>query len=287
MNEYLEYAIRIVPIAFSFIALIISLKTYLAKTREEKPSFSIVQNLWTNSPYYELINEANSKLDSIPSPSYYMFIPSKVYFQFKMGQCYSVLTLSPVSYDVIEEQIVFGTTKSSIVKSKLPSNFSAKKGEREIIRSQTGQKDGLQMFVETYPFLVIISEIEYSYKHKRRKDILLSTPLETQKTNESMVKHIREYLHDNYHHEVLLPDGSSSIYVKVNAQVLQACKDLKTNSTFFGGKEGGYGFILKKISRLIIPIDPMEKYYQKEAKKGRTKRSKLKRGNACDQAQRK
>ena len=227
MNEYIEYVIKVVPIVFSFIALVISLKTYFAKTREEKPSFSIVQNLWTSSPYYELINEANSKLDSIPSPSYFMFIPSKVYFQFEMGQCYSVLTLSPISYDVIEEQIVSGTTKSSIVKSKLPSNFSAKKGEREVIRSQAEQKDGLQTFVETYPFLVIISEVEYSYKRKRRKDILLSTPLETQKINESMVGQIREYIHDNYHHEVLLPSDFASIYEKANAQVLQACKSMK------------------------------------------------------------
>ncbi len=275
MKEYMDYVIRFLPIVISIISLLISLKTHFTRMREERPSFSIVQNLWTSSPYYELINEADSKLDAIPSPSYYMFIASKVYFQLETEQCFSVLTLSPVSYDVIDEQIVSGTTKNSIVKSKLPSNFSAKKGEREMIRSQTEQKDGLQMFVETYPFLVIIGEVEYSYKHKKRKDILLSTPLVTQKMKESMVKHIREYIHDNYHHEVLLPNDSSSIYAKTNTQVLQACDNLKENSAFFGGKEGGYGFILKMIGRMMIPVDPMENYYEKDNKQKRIQRGKF------------
>ena len=59
--------------------------------------------------------------------------------------------------------------------------------------------------------------------------------------------------------------------------------NLKENSTFFGGKEGGYGFILKAISRLIIPMDPMEKYYPQDIKQRRINRVKFKRKNECDQ----
>lgn len=264
----MDYVIKILPLIISIISLMISLKTHLAKTREGKPSFSIVQNLWTNSPYYELINEADSKLDSIPSPSYFMFIPSKVYFQFDDGNCVSILTLSPVSYDVIMEQIVSGSTKKCIVKSRLPANFSAKKGERDVIHDSVKLEKDFQIGVETYPFLVIISEVKYTYKNKRRKDILVSTPLETIKIDEKTLIHIREYLHDNYHHEVRVPDDSSNIYIKTNKQVICACKNLKENATFLGGKEGGYGYVLKKLNRLITPTDPMQKYYQKEIKNG-------------------
>lgn len=268
MEEYMNYVIKISPIVISIISLLISLKTHFARTREERPSFSIVQNLWTNTPYYELINEADSKLDSIPSPGYFMFIPSKIYFQFDDGNYGSILTLSPVSYEVITEQIVSGSTKNGIVKSMLPVNFSAKKGERDIIHNSIKLEEDFQIMIETYPFLVIISEVEYIYKNKRHKDILISTPLETIKTDENTMLHIREYLHDNYHHEVLMPDDSSSIYSKANEQVISACRNLKENAAFLGGKEGGYGYVLKKINELITPMDPMQKYDQKEIKGG-------------------
>lgn len=268
MKEHMDYVIKILPLLISIISLVISLKTHFAKIREGRPSFSIVQNLWTNSPYYELINDADSKLDFIPSPSYFMFIPSKVYFQLDGENCVSTFTLSPVSYDVVIEQIVSGSTKKGIVKSILPANFSAKKGERDVIYDSVKLEKDFPIGVETYPFLVIISEVEYTYKSKRCKDILMSTPFETIKIDEKTLIHIREYLHDNYHHEVRVPDDSSSIYIKTNKQVISACKNLKENVTFLGGKEGGYGYVLKKLNRLITPMDPMQKYYEKEIKNG-------------------
>lgn len=178
---------------------------------EERPGFSIVQNLWTNAPYYELINEADSKL---------------------------------------------------------PVNFRAKKGERDIIHDSVKLEEDFHIMVETYPFLVIISEVEYKYKNKTHKDMLMSTPLETIKIDENTIFHIREYLHDNCHHEVFMSNDSSSIYSKTNKQVISACKHFKENATFPGGKEGGYGYVLKKINELITPMDPMQKYYQKEIKGG-------------------
>lgn len=84
----------------------------------------------TKTPYYELVNEASSKLDSIPSPSYLMFIPSKVYFDFGEERN-NIVILTP--YPTVVEQIVPSETKSSIVKTTLTPNFFAKKGIREVI----------------------------------------------------------------------------------------------------------------------------------------------------------
>lgn len=143
----MDYVVKISPIVISIISLLISLKTHFARLREERPS-----------------------------PSYFMFIPSKVYFQLDDGNYGSILTLSPVSYEVITEQIVSGSTKNGIVKSILPINFSAKKGERDIIHDSVKLEEDFMITVETYPFLVIISEVEYKYKNKTHKDILMSTP---------------------------------------------------------------------------------------------------------------
>lgn len=95
---------------------------------ENKPNINIVQNLWTNSPHFTLVNDSDITLDYIPSPSYFMFIPSKLYFHFNNGKRFSNLILSPVSYEVVTEQIVTGSSKNVIVKSELPLNFRAKKG---------------------------------------------------------------------------------------------------------------------------------------------------------------
>lgn len=233
-------------------------KDQKVESDKNNPKINIIQNLWTKSPFYALVNDSETTLDYIPNPSYFMFIPSKVYFQFENGECQSILTLSPISYNVIEEQLVTGSTKNVIVKSILPSNFTAKKGERDIISSVLGREKNFQVFVSTYPFLVIISEVEYSYKKNIYKDILLSTPLQTVKIDEEMFSQIQEYLFDNYKHEVFLPVDSTSIYEKAQEQVISAYKEMAVNQTFFGGKEGGYGFVLKKINRLITPVDPMK-----------------------------
>lgn len=225
---------------------------------KNQPNINIVQNLWTNSPHFALVNDSDITLDYIPSPSYFLFIPSKLYFYFDDGRRFSNLALSPVSYEVVTEQIVTGSTKNIIVKSELPLNFRAKKGERDIIRGIPKKEDGFQIYVNTYPFLVIISEVHYSYFKKECKEILLSTPLQSIKIDDEIFMHVMEYLRDNYKHEVILPTDSSNIYEKANRQATEAFFNGGKDATLFGGKEGGYGFVLKEINRLISPADPME-----------------------------
>ena len=126
-KSIIDYAIDILPILISFLALTISISARSQSKRESRPNFRIVENLWTEEPYFELINEAESKLDNPLNPTYLLFIPSKVFWGFNNGERKSTLVLSPVSYEVITEQIVSGITRNQIVKSKLPPAFFAKK----------------------------------------------------------------------------------------------------------------------------------------------------------------
>ena len=66
-------------------------------------------------------------MDNPLNPTYLLFIPSKVFLVFNDGQRKSTLVLSPVSYEVITEQIVSGITRNQIVRSKLPAAFFAKR----------------------------------------------------------------------------------------------------------------------------------------------------------------
>lgn len=258
--QVVNYILKFIPIIISLVALLVSINTRQTQKRESKPSFYLVQNLWTDKPFYELINESNSKLDKIPSPSYFMFIPSKIYTTFKNGEVVSLLVLSPVSYEIVKEQIVSGATKNQIVTSRLPSNFTAKKGDRDLVHSGIiYENEDMKFGVTTYPFLVIISAIEYAYNNKNHLDILISTSLESKKIDKTTYMQIMEYTQDNYKQEVKLPSGNSSIYLEANKQVVKAFKNPKGNETFFGGKEGGYGNVLKLINRMITPVDPMSK----------------------------
>lgn len=76
----------------------ISIRTRGAAKREGKPNFRIVQNLWTQEPYFELINESNSKLDEPLNPTYIMLIPSKLFFVKKDGQRYCHCRIFTVHY---------------------------------------------------------------------------------------------------------------------------------------------------------------------------------------------
>lgn len=258
VREIIEYCLDIIPIIISFLALIMSLNVRKSQKRESKPSFSLVQNLWTESPYFELINEADSKLDKIPSPSYLMSIPSKVYFYTNNGECYSLLVLSPISYDVVLEQIVTGATKKQIVTSKLPTDFSAKKGDRDIICSDWIEGDeNLKIRINTYPFLVIFSDVQYSYNKKEYHDILLSTSLESRKIDKDIYLQIKEYMKDNYRHEVKL-SKNTNIYRKTNTQVVETFKNPKGNEEFFCGKKGGYKNVFKLINKMITPMTPLD-----------------------------
>ena len=259
-KSIIDYAIDILPILISFLALTISISARSQSKRESRPNFRIVENLWTEEPYFELINEAESKLDNPLNPTYLLFIPSKVFWVFNNGERKSTLVLSPVSYEVIKEQIVSGITRNQIVKSMLPPAFFAKKGDRDIIRSSQYIRHlspEIGLYVETYPFLVVVSAIEYQYNGQEHTDILLSTSFDNQKLDEAAYFQLMEYMRDNYKQEVKLPSDGSSIYKQAYEQVCSAVRRLEEYPTFFGGKEGGYGFILKELNKKICPEDPL------------------------------
>lgn len=253
----LDYALKILPIFISVSALYISIRNRGAAKREGKPNFRIVQNLWTQEPYFELINESNSKLDEPLNPTYIMLIPSKLFFVKKDGQRTSLMMLSPISYEVIIEQVVSGITKNQIVTSKLPPCFFGKKGDRDVIRTilPDQSSEELKMYVETYPFLVIMSAINYKYDKKSYTDIVLSTSFNNCNLEEKDFINLCMYTKDNFMHEVSVPEDGGSIYKKAHEQVCHAVKNMQNYPLFFGGREDGYGFVLKKINAMISPYD--------------------------------
>ena len=199
-------------------------------------------------------------MDNPLNPTYLLFIPSKVFLVFNDGQRKSTLVLSPVSYEVITEQIVSGITRNQIVRSKLPAAFFAKKGDRDIIRSSQYIRHSIPeigIYVETYPFLEIVSAVDYQYNGQEHTDILLSTSFDNQRLDETAYFQLMEYMRDNYQQEVKLPADGSSIYKQAFKQVCDAVRKLEEYPTFFGGKEGGYGFILKELNQRICPKDPL------------------------------
>ncbi|MGL9970283.1 hypothetical protein [Enterococcus sp. DIV1420a] len=281
-NQVKKYVSRVIVYILPFITIIVAVISYSNSSkavkmseRENAPSFRIIQNLWTKNPYYELVNEASSKLDRIPSPSYLMFIPSKVYFDFGEERN-SIVILTPISYDSVVEQIVQSETKSSIVKSTLTPNFFAKKGILEVIYGEKLKLDteNFSMYVDTMPFLVIISQIDYEYNKKYKTEILLSTPILNEKITKNDYRNIQEYLYDNAALLEVAPNEKESIYQTVHQNVEGLVTKINDSTVpqdekdkifkIFGGKEDGYGFVLKKLNQVITPNDPMEDYISEQ-----------------------
>lgn len=277
---------KLVPIIISIIAVLISAASFLnsrkatsiskknfeINQKDREPNLKINQNLWTKKPRFELINESNSKLDKTPSPTYFMFIPSKLYyFDNDNNVTFSTLILSPFSYDLIQEQIVGNQTKDSIITSYLPQNFFAKKGSRDIVKGKIYKiSENLSVTVHTLPFIVIISPIDYIYNSKEHQIILLSTPLENQEITTEDLKNIKDYTRDNFQNLEVKIDGDKNIYetaqINVEHQLAPLIENKDTDNIentakILGGSEDGkgYGFILKKVNQMISPLDPMEK----------------------------
>ena len=167
-------------IIISLIAVAISLfsvyNTYKKNSYLETTNFNIIQNLWQEHPSYTLYNESQKPLTSPPHQSYYMYIPTMVQRDYADGEQNNFLILLPVSYESVESQILSGKTIDEIEKSTLPQNFYAKKGMRDlretrfkVDNTQSNKKDELK--IRTYPFLVIATEIRYSYKDKPNKTV--------------------------------------------------------------------------------------------------------------------
>ncbi|MFD1902124.1 hypothetical protein GQR36_22785 [Enterococcus termitis] len=133
--------------------------------------------------------------------------------------------------------------------------------------------------MDTLPFLVIISDIEFQYNNKVNNVVLLSTPLENVEITEDDLNNIKEYTRDNAEKlEVKLTEENSNSYKIAQEKIETVVKEIfnsdkKANENdlkILGGKEGGYDFILKKINKQISYLDPMEAYdeqiNQKESK---------------------
>lgn len=263
---------KIIPIIISSIALAISFSSHQSLKKEKEPDLKIIQNLWTSKPRYELINESSSKLDETPSPSYIMLIPSKLYYHFENGETGSNLILTPIPYSIVEEQIVGNQTKESIVTTYLPKNFYGKKGIKDIIHGDIINvgEDSFKLSVATYPFMVIVSDINYKYKNKDKNKIILSTPLVNKELKREQYSNIMEYISDNADFLKLEINKEKSIYEtvqnKVESQICTMMKKENPNKKdqkliqIIGGKEGGYGNVLKDINSLITPSDPVEEY---------------------------
>ena len=86
-------------------------------------NFNIIQNLWQSNPSYTLYNESQKPLTSPPQPSYFMYVPAKLYYIFKDGRRVSSLILLPISYDNVISQTSTGKTIDEIETSVLPKNF--------------------------------------------------------------------------------------------------------------------------------------------------------------------
>lgn len=278
-----SFVLIILPICISLMAAFISYKslengkktTYLAEKnykealREKEPDLKIIQNLWTTKPRYELINESNSKLDRTPSPSYLMFVPSKMLY-FKDGELIgSNLILSVISYDMVTEQIVGNQTKDSIITTYLPENFYAKKGINDIIYSEKIEIEGeneMEIRVSTFPFLVIVSDVNYQYKEKEYNKIILSTPLLNEELNRSEYTNIVDYVKDTANYLKVNLNEDESIYSTVQQNVEEKITTLFSDPSdkeiikILGGKEGGYGNTLKKLNKIITPVDPIAGY---------------------------
>ena len=223
----------------------------------EAPDLKIIQNLWSETPGFKLMNDSDVRLPGFEAPSYLMFIPSKIYCRVKeTGGVVSLLTLSPISYEVIVEQISTGSTKGEISTSKLPVNFKGKLGERDVVRGGIVEEtDDLIFWVNTYPFLVIVSDLTYAYQNKEYREIIVSTPLGNAHIDEVAYGFLLDYARDNAKYEIKVADSGESAYQMANEKVKELFANLKDNPTFFCGKEGGYGNVLKLINQIITPND--------------------------------
>ena len=93
-------------------------------------NFNIVQNLWQDNPSYTLYNESQKPLSNPPQPSYFMYIPAKLYYILKDRSRVSTLILLPISYENVISQTSTGKTIDEIETSVLSKNFYGKHGER-------------------------------------------------------------------------------------------------------------------------------------------------------------
>lgn len=182
-------------------------------------NFNIIQNLWQSNPSYTLYNESQKPLTSPPQPSYFMYVPAKLYYIFKDGRRVSSLILLPISYDNVISQTSTGKTIDEIETSVLPKNFFGKLGAKDLRKKIYGKpgSDDIAFELRVYPFLAIFTDIEYSYKDNPSKKItekFLTTPFGKERLPDERYEDLKNYTKNMAHfpENEMKASGDENIY---------------------------------------------------------------------------
>ena len=182
-------------------------------------NFNIIQNLWQSNPSYTLYNESQKPLTSPPQPSYFMYVPAKLYYIFKDGRRVSSLILLPISYDNVISQTSTGKTIDEIETSVLPKNFFGKLGDNDLRKKIYGKpgSDDIAFELRVYPFLAIFTDIEYSYKDNPSKKItekFLTTPFGKERLPDERYEDLKNYTKNMAHfpENEMKASGDENIY---------------------------------------------------------------------------
>lgn len=182
-------------------------------------NFNIVQNLWQDNPSYTLYNESQKPLSIPPQPSYFMYVPAKLYYLFKDGRRVSTLILLPTSYENVVSQTSTGKTIDEIETSVLPKNFFGKLGARDLRQKIYGKpgSDDIAFELRVYPFLAIFTDIEYSYKDNPSKidtKKFLTTPFGRESISDNRYEDLKNYTKNMAHfsENEMKVSGDENIY---------------------------------------------------------------------------
>lgn len=185
----------------------------------ESTNFNIIQNFWQDSPSFMLYNESQKPLTSPPKPSYFMYIPAKLYYILKDRSRFSILIMLPVSYDNIISQSGSGKTIDTIQTSVLPNNFYGKLGGRDMKSMLIGEpeKDEIAYEIRVYPYLAIATNFDYSYKDnpsKKYTESFISTPWNKTKLSDKRYRDLIDYSKNIAHFQEneIKVNGNESIY---------------------------------------------------------------------------
>ena len=182
-------------------------------------NFNIVQNLWQDNPSYTLYNESQKPLSNPPQPSYFMYIPAKLYYILKDKSRVSTLILLPISYENVISQTSTGKTIDEIETSVLSKNFYGKHGDRDVRRKIYGKplEDDIAFELRVYPFLAIVSHIQYTYKDSPQnlQDVkFLTTPWGKEILSDDRYEDLKEYTKNITHfpENEMVINGDENIY---------------------------------------------------------------------------
>ncbi len=192
-----DWKFPVISVISLFVSIFSIYNTYQRNNYFDRTNFNIIQNLWQENPTYTLYNESQKPLSYPPRPSYFMYIPAKVYYITKdSGSRMSNLILLPVSYDNVEKQYNTGKTVDEVVTSVLKTNFYGKLGERDIRSKQYDLSEDFLLELRVYPFLAIATHIQYSYKDNPDKifdEKFITTPWNKVSLTDNRYEDLKNY----------------------------------------------------------------------------------------------